>query len=145
MNDELTRMVLNPDVVTRSRGVMEKCTFCVQRTQAGKLKAKLENRTLGGDEVQTACAQACPTSAITFGNVHDAGSTVAKIRQNNPQRLFYVLEQIHTLPNVSYLAKIRNTAELAPGGEGTEHGAEHAQQQKGEPVTSEHEPAQNQH
>ncbi len=53
MNDELTRMVLNPDVVTRSRGVMEKCTFCVQRTQEGKLKAKLENRPLKGDEVQT--------------------------------------------------------------------------------------------
>ena len=145
MNDELTRMVLNPDVVTRSRGVMEKCTFCVQRTQAGKLKAKMENRSLAGDEVQTACAQACPTNAIVFGNANDKTSSVTKIREQNPNRLFYVLEQIHTLPNVSYLAKIRNTNELAPAGEGTEHGAEHAQQQKGEPVTNEHEPAQNQH
>jgi len=138
MNDELTRMVINPDVVTRSRGVMEKCTFCVQRTQAGKLQAKMENRTLGGDEVQSACAQACPTNAIVFGNVNDRTSTVAQIRENNQQRLFYVLEQIHTLPNVSYLAKIRNTAEVI---EGDEHGAEHARQQSQEPVPSQHKPA----
>lgn len=112
MNDELTRMVLNPDVVTRSRGVMEKCSFCVQRLQAGKLKAKMENRPIGADEVQSACAQACPTSAIVFGNAHDQNSTVAQIRKNNPQRLFYVLEQLHTLPNINYLAKIRNTEEV---------------------------------
>ncbi|HEU4633374.1 MAG TPA: TAT-variant-translocated molybdopterin oxidoreductase [Flavisolibacter sp.] len=137
MNDELTRMVLNPDVVTRSRGVMEKCSFCVQRTQEGKLKAKMDNRQLGGNEVQSACAQACPTNAITFGNVNDKTSTVAQIREQNPQRLFYVLEQIHTLPNVSYLAKIRNTEEVIASGE---HGAEHAGQSKGEPVPS-HQPA----
>ena len=112
MNDDLTRMVLNPDVVTRSRGVMEKCTFCVQRTQEGKLKAKLENRPLGGDEVNTACAQACPTNAIVFGNVHDKTSSISQVRQNNTQRTFYVIEQIHTLPNVSYLAKVRNTDEV---------------------------------
>lgn len=144
MNDELTRMVLNPDVVTRSRGVMEKCTFCVQRTQEGKLKAKMENRPLGGDEVQTACAQACPTNAIRFGNVNDKTSTVARIREENPQRLFHVLEQIHTLPNVSYLAKIRNTDEVVKSG--VEHGeAEHAGQQAGEPTTPQHQPAQDQH
>ncbi len=112
MQDDLTRMVLNPDVVVRSRGVMEKCTFCVQRTQEGKLKAKLQNRQLKGDEVQTACAQACPTSAIMFSNVNDPQSTVAQIRKNNPGRLFYVIEQIHTLPNVNYLAKVRNTEEI---------------------------------
>ncbi|OLY91045.1 quinol:cytochrome c oxidoreductase iron-sulfur protein precursor [Cnuella takakiae] len=112
MNDELTRMVLNPDVTVRSRGVMEKCSFCVQRTQAGKLKAKLENRQLKGDEIQSACAQACPTGAIVFGNVNDETSTVAQLRENNNGRLFYVIEQIHTLPNVSYLAKIRNTEEI---------------------------------
>lgn len=117
MNDELTRMVLNPDVVTRSRGVMEKCSFCVQRTQAGKLKAKMEDRELGADEVQTACAQSCPTSAIVFGNVNKVESTVAQIRKNNPQRLFYVLEQLHTLPNINYLAKIRNTDQVIEPGE----------------------------
>jgi molybdopterin-containing oxidoreductase family iron-sulfur binding subunit len=138
MNDELTRMVLNPDVVTRSRGVMEKCSFCVQRAQLGKLTAKLENRTLGGDEVKSACAQACPTNAITFGNVNDKTSTVSKIREENPQRLFYVIEQLHTLPNVSYLAKIRNTEEIIELGE---PGAEHAQQSKEEPVPARNEPA----
>jgi molybdopterin-containing oxidoreductase family iron-sulfur binding subunit len=112
MNDELTRMVLNPDVTVRSRGVMEKCTFCVQRTQESKLKAKVENRPLGGDEVQVACAQACPTHAIRFSNVNDSQSEVARIRQDNPGRLFYVIEQLHTLPNVNYLAKIRNTDEI---------------------------------
>jgi Fe-S-cluster-containing dehydrogenase component len=77
MNDDLTRMVLNPDVTVRSRGVMEKCTFCVQRIQEGKLKAKLENRPLIDGDVNTACAQACPTSAIVFGNVNDPNSRIA--------------------------------------------------------------------
>lgn len=136
-NDELTRMVLNPDVTTRSRGVMEKCTFCVQRTQAGKLQAKMENRALGGDDIQSACAQACPTGAIVFGNANDNNSTVSKIRNENPRRLFYVLEQIHTLPNISYLAKIRNTDEIIRSGSDNEH----ARQQTTVPVTPQHEPA----
>jgi MoCo/4Fe-4S cofactor protein with predicted Tat translocation signal len=135
MNDDLTRMVLNPDVVTRSRGVMEKCTFCVQRTQEGKLKAKLENRSLGGDEVQSACAQACPTNAIVFGNANDPNSTVAQWRKNNPQRLFHVIEQIHTLPNVSYLAKVRNSDEIV---ENTENMAEHGKQGENPGVPSGH-------
>jgi MoCo/4Fe-4S cofactor protein with predicted Tat translocation signal len=138
MNDELTRMVLNPDVVTRSRGVMEKCTFCIQRTQEGKLKAKMENRSLTGDEITSACAQACPTSAIVFGNVNDKTSTVSKIREENQRRLFYVIEQIHTLPNVNYLAKIRNTDEIIASA----HNAnEHARQESNEPVTPQHQPA----
>jgi molybdopterin-containing oxidoreductase family iron-sulfur binding subunit len=112
MNDELTRMVLNPDVTVRSRGVMEKCTFCIQRTQAAKLKAKKENRMLKDGDAVTACQQACPSKAITFGNAHDQGSMVSKIRQENPQRGFYVLEQLHVLPNITYMAKIRNTEEV---------------------------------
>ncbi|MET0393385.1 MAG: TAT-variant-translocated molybdopterin oxidoreductase, partial [Chitinophagaceae bacterium] len=74
MNDELTRMVLNPDVTVRSRGVMEKCTFCVQRTQAAKLTAKKEGRPLKDGEAKTACQQACSGDAIVFGNVHDKDS-----------------------------------------------------------------------
>lgn len=127
MNDELTRMVLNPDVTVRSRGVMEKCSFCVQRTQAGKLQAKLQNRPLGGDDVTSACAQACPTGAIIFGNANDETSSVAQSRKNNPGRLFYVIEQIHTLPNVNYLAKVRNTDEIVQTVRHTA-GAEHQQQ-----------------
>ena len=110
MNDDLSRMVLNPDVTVRSRGVMEKCTFCVQRLQEGKLNAKKENRTVKDGEIQTACMQACPTAAIIFSNVNDKTSRVSRIRDvEQKDRRFYVLEQLHTLSNVNYLAKIRNT------------------------------------
>lgn len=119
MNDDLTRMVLNPDVTVRSRGVMEKCTFCVQRLQDAKLKAKKENRVLqtGPSEeqtdVQTACQQACASGAIVFGNQNDSNSIVSLKKHDNALRLFYSLEQIHTLPNVSYLTKVRNTDVLS--------------------------------
>ena len=110
LQDDLTRMVLNPDVTVRARGVMEKCTFCVQRLQEGKLNAKKENRPLKDGEVKTACMQACPTNAIMFGNVNDKESRISKIRyEEQLNRKFYVLEQLHTLSNVNYLAKIRNT------------------------------------
>ena len=112
MNDDLTRMVLNPDVTVRSRGVMEKCSFCVQRLQEAKLDAKKANTTLADGKAKTACMQACPTEAIVFGNVHDKESKIAKTRAENDERLFYVIEQLHTLPNVNYLAKIRNTSEM---------------------------------
>lgn len=122
MNDPVSRMVLNPDVTVRSRGVMEKCSFCIQRTQHAKLQAKKENRPLRDGEAKTACQQACPTDAIVFGNVHDNESHINKVRFDNPQRLFYSLEQLHVLPNVSYLAKIRNTEEMPGGTEHSEHG-----------------------
>jgi molybdopterin-containing oxidoreductase family iron-sulfur binding subunit len=115
MNDDLSRMVLNPDVTVRARGVIEKCSFCVQRLQDGKLKAKKENRPLetGANDkwdIKVACQQACPTNAIVFGNVNDKASPVSKIRnEEQTNRLYYALEQLHVLPNVSYLAKIRNT------------------------------------
>ena len=110
MNDDLTRMVLNPDVTVRSRGVMEKCTFCVQRLQDGKLKAKKENRPLKDmQDVRTACQQACPTEAIVFGNVNDSKSNIIQTRADNSHRVFYALEELHILPNVNYLAKVRNT------------------------------------
>ncbi len=113
INDDLTRMVLNPDVTVRSRGVMEKCTFCVQRLQDAKLTAKKAGRPVKDGEARTACQQACPTDAITFGNVKDKESRIAKIRtEEQRERTFYVLEHIHTLPNINYLAKIRNTEEI---------------------------------
>jgi len=113
MNDDLTRMVLNPDVTVRSRGVMEKCTFCVQRLQEAKLTAKKEGHPLKDGAAKTACQQACPTDAIMFGNVKDKESNIFKLRkQEQVERTFYVLEHIHTLPNVNYLAKIRNTEEI---------------------------------
>jgi molybdopterin-containing oxidoreductase family iron-sulfur binding subunit len=116
MNDDLTRMVLNPDVVVRSRGVMEKCSFCVQRLQDGKLKAKKENRQLEDMvDIQTACQQACPTDAIVFGNVNSSKTKISTTRADNSNRLYYVIEELHTLPNVSYLAKVRHS-EAAFGG-----------------------------
>jgi molybdopterin-containing oxidoreductase family iron-sulfur binding subunit len=139
MNDDLTRMVLNPDVTVRSRGVIEKCSFCVQRLQEGKLKAKKESRPIktGANnewDVKVACQQACPSDAIVFGNVNDTTSPVYNHRMENNGRLFYVLEMIHTLPNVSYLAKVRNNDELIA--------VKHAQETTGgtENKTMDHQP-----
>ena len=110
LNADLERMVLNPDVTVRSRGVMEKCSFCVQRCQEGKLNAKKEDRPLKDQEVKTACMQACPTHAIMFGNVNDKDSKIARLRaREQAERKFYVLQELHTLPNLNYLEKIRNT------------------------------------
>jgi molybdopterin-containing oxidoreductase family iron-sulfur binding subunit len=111
MNDDLTRMVLNPDVTVRSRGVIEKCSFCVQRLQESKLKAKRDSRPMVDSDIKVACQQACPTNAINFGNANDKESAITKIRKENPNRQFYVLEQLHVLPNVTYMAKVRNLEE----------------------------------
>ncbi len=113
MNDDLTRMVLNPDVTVRSRGVIEKCSFCVQRLQEGKLRAKKEGRTLTDSDVKTACQQACAADAIVFGNANNAESQISKTREQNKNRVFYSLEQLHVLPNINYLAKVRNTDVVA--------------------------------
>ncbi|MEO8764953.1 MAG: TAT-variant-translocated molybdopterin oxidoreductase [Ginsengibacter sp.] len=110
LNEDLTRMVLNPDVTVRSRGVMEKCSFCVQRLQEGKLNAKKEDRPLKDMEVKTACMQACPTHAIMFGNVNDKDSKISQLRaREQRERKYYVLEELHVLSNVNYLVKVRNT------------------------------------
>jgi MoCo/4Fe-4S cofactor protein with predicted Tat translocation signal len=110
MQDALTRMVFNPDVTVRSRGVMEKCSFCVQRIQDGKLGAKRENRELADGDIKTACQTACPADAIVFGNINDKASRVKEI--NDDERTFYVLENLHTLPSIGYLTKIRNNEDL---------------------------------
>ncbi|NSL89181.1 TAT-variant-translocated molybdopterin oxidoreductase [Chitinophaga sp. Mgbs1] len=109
MNDNLTRMVLNPDVVVRSRGVMEKCSFCVQRLQEAKLDAKKAGHPLKDGAAKTACQQACGADAIVFGNINDKNSEIYKIRnEEQTERMYYVLEETHVLPSISYLAKIRN-------------------------------------
>jgi molybdopterin-containing oxidoreductase family iron-sulfur binding subunit len=118
MNSDLTRMVLNPDVTVRSRGVMEKCSFCVQRLQEAKLNAKKAGRPVADGEARTACQTACPTDAIVFGNVADKNSAIYKLRkEEQAERVNYVLEQIHTLPNVNYLSVIRNTDAIVAGDE----------------------------
>ncbi|HNR74264.1 MAG TPA: 4Fe-4S dicluster domain-containing protein, partial [Cyclobacteriaceae bacterium] len=132
MNTDLGRMVLNPDVTVRSRGVMEKCSFCAQRIQAGKLNAKKERRPVQDGEVVTACQAACSTGAIVFGDMNDPESKISKLLEidhymevekdgkvekvfnhtidkkiGNP-RAYRVLEEIGVKPNIFYLTKIRN-------------------------------------
>jgi len=107
MNDDLGRMVLNPDVNVRSRGVMEKCSMCIQMTQATILKAKREGREVVDGEFQTACSSACSTGAMIFGDVNDKESQVAKLAAD--ERSYHLLEHVGTKPNVVYHVKVRNT------------------------------------
>jgi len=109
--NELQRMVLNPDVVVRSRGVIEKCSFCVQKIQSGKLVAKKESRPVKDGDVVSACSEACPTNAIQFGDLNDGSSTV---RGNfDDDRAYHLIEEVGTQPNVAYMTKVRNTDNLA--------------------------------
>jgi len=110
MSNEFTQLVLNPDVTSRSRGVMEKCSMCVQRIQAGKLQAKLEKRTLKDGDIKTACQQTCPTNAIIFGDGNDPESEVSKALKS--ERTYYVLEELNVKPGVGYQTKVRNTVEV---------------------------------
>lgn len=107
MNDDLGRMVLNPDVNVRSRGVMEKCSMCIQQTQATILAAKNEGRVIVDGEFQTACSSACTNGAMVFGDVNDKESKVAKLVED--ERMYHLLEHVGTKPNVVYHVKVRNT------------------------------------
>lgn len=104
--DDLGRMVLNPDVVVRTRGVMEKCSFCVQKIQEGKLNAKKEDRMVRDGEVSTACSDVCPTNAIIVGDWNDVNSMIRKSTQED--RAYQVLEEVGTKPNIWYKVKVRN-------------------------------------
>ena len=120
MNNDLGKMVLNPDVTVRARGVMEKCTFCVQRIQSGKLEAKKEGRRPVDGEITTACASACPSEALVFGDMKDPNSNISKtlklksmekgVEAGEP-RAYHVLEELRVMPNVWYLTKVRNKDE----------------------------------
>ncbi|WP_310557069.1 4Fe-4S dicluster domain-containing protein, partial [Flavobacterium sp.] len=104
--DDLGRMVLNPDVTVRTRGVMEKCSFCVQRIQSGKLVAKKEGRPVQDGDVVTACQDACPTNAITVGDWNDVNSQIRKV--SGEKRAYQALEEVGVKPNVWYQVKVRN-------------------------------------
>ncbi len=117
--DGLANMVLNPDVTVRSRGVMEKCTFCVQRILYARLEAKREGRELEDEEVQTACQQSCPAEAIVFGDMNDPESRISRMLAS--PRTYKVLEEINVRPSVGYLRLVRNR----PGHPGEEEQERH--------------------
>ncbi len=110
MNDDLGRMVLNPDVTVRSRGVMEKCSFCIQKTQKTILDAKRDGREIKDGEFQTACSAACGNGAMVFGDINDKESEIAKLKADD--RMYHLLEYVGTKPNVIYHTKVRNTTEV---------------------------------
>ena len=103
---EIVQIAQNPNVTVRSRGVMEKCTFCIQRINQGKIGAKREGRELEEGEVKSACQQTCPTDAISFGNINDKNSEVSQMK--NSDRNYAMLEELNIKPRTSYLAKLRN-------------------------------------
>jgi len=109
MNNDLGKMVINPDVTVRSRGVMEKCSMCIQKTQKTILDAKRDGRLVKDGEFQTACSAACSNGAMKFGDVNDAESEIVKLKESN--RMYHLLEHVGTKPNVFYHVKVRNTNE----------------------------------
>lgn len=118
--EELTKMQKNPNVTVRIRGVMEKCTYCIQRIEEGRItsriKAGASNKLrIPTDSIQSACMQACPADAITFGDLKDPESSVAKL-QDNPRR-YRLLEYLNVRTRTSYLARIRNPNPKMPGAE----------------------------
>jgi anaerobic selenocysteine-containing dehydrogenase/Fe-S-cluster-containing dehydrogenase component len=106
----LLNLMLNPDVTVRGQGVMEKCSLCVQRIEFARQGAKDEGRTIRDGEIQTACQQSCPTSAITFGNMKDPKSAVVAAEHANEKRTYRVLQELNTRPGITYLAQVRREA-----------------------------------
>jgi len=109
MNNDLGRMVLNPDVVVRSRGVMEKCSMCIQMTQKTILDAKRDGRAIKDGEFKTACSAACESGALVFGDINDKGSEINELKEDD--RMYHLLESVGTKPNVMYQTLVRNTKE----------------------------------
>ncbi|TWT36952.1 Tetrathionate reductase subunit B precursor [Posidoniimonas corsicana] len=129
-NRELQRLVMNPEVTVRHRGVMEKCTYCTQRISAARIEAKVEGRSMADGDVVVACQEACSTNAITFGDLNDENSKVAQAHASG--RAYGMLDGLHLRPRTQYLARIRNphpalkqfqppNPEIHHGGHGDDH------------------------
>jgi molybdopterin-containing oxidoreductase family iron-sulfur binding subunit len=109
MNNDLGKMVINPDVTVRSRGVMEKCSMCIQKTQKTILDAKRDGRVVKEGEFETACSSACNNGAMVFGDINEKESKIVELKESN--RMYHLLEYVGTKPNVFYHVKVRNTEE----------------------------------
>jgi Fe-S-cluster-containing dehydrogenase component len=120
---ETLRNHLNPDVTIRSRGIMEKCSFCIHRIRRGVRKADSEGRALEDGEIQTACQEACPTNALNFGDIKDPNSRVSQMKKDD--RYYPLMPQYGTSPNVFYLAKVDEDREIAQAGTESEGGDGH--------------------
>ncbi|MCA1615549.1 MAG: 4Fe-4S dicluster domain-containing protein, partial [Acidobacteria bacterium] len=125
-NTPSLKLMRNPDVSVRSRGVMEKCSYCIQRIQWAKIESEKEGRRVRDGEIITACQSVCPTEAIIFGDLNDRGSRVAKLQAE--RRNYSLLAELNTRPRTTYLASMRNpNPELgsSPPGAGASHGGSH--------------------
>jgi molybdopterin-containing oxidoreductase family iron-sulfur binding subunit len=130
-DNEVLKMASNPQVTVRMRGVMEKCTYCVQRIETVKIEAKNEKRTIKDGEIRTACQQVCPAGAIVFGDLNDETSEVYRLWKEN--RSYQVLGELYTKPRTWYLARIRNPnpeLEKAEQKEGIQHGGTEGREKK---------------
>jgi molybdopterin-containing oxidoreductase family iron-sulfur binding subunit len=118
--DEVSKLQFNPEVTVRSRGVMEKCTYCVQRINEARIQAETESRRIRDGEIVTACQQVCPTRAIAFGDINDPDSEITRWKQQPTN--YGLLEELGTRPRTTYLAKVTNPNPELAGGEPHDQG-----------------------